>query len=63
MSATTPALLAAAAGVGFGHAVLPDHWVPLAVLGRTAATRSLASRASQAWPAWHTCSCRSCWEA
>jgi nickel/cobalt transporter (NicO) family protein len=29
-----PALLAAAAGVGFGHAVLPDHWVPLAVLGR-----------------------------
>jgi hypothetical protein len=21
--------------VGFGHAVLPDHWVPLAVLGRT----------------------------
>lgn len=34
MSHTTPALLAAAAGVGFGHAVLPDHWVPLAVLGR-----------------------------
>src|SRR5437764_6579951 len=31
----TPALLAAAAGVGFGHAVLPDHWVPLAVVGRT----------------------------
>jgi nickel/cobalt exporter len=29
------ALLAAAAGVGFGHAILPDHWVPLAVLGRT----------------------------
>jgi nickel/cobalt transporter (NicO) family protein len=29
------ALLLAAAGVGFGHAVLPDHWVPLAVLGRT----------------------------
>lgn len=25
----------AAAGVGFGHAVLPDHWAPLAVLGRT----------------------------
>ncbi len=25
----------AAAGVGFGHAILPDHWVPLAVLGRT----------------------------
>jgi nickel/cobalt transporter (NicO) family protein len=35
MSGSTPALLAAAAGVGFGHAVLPDHWVPLAVLGRT----------------------------
>src|ERR1700744_5741657 len=34
MSATTPALFAAAAGVGFGHDVLPDHWVPLAVLGR-----------------------------
>jgi FtsH-binding integral membrane protein len=34
MSATTPALLAAAAGVGFGHAILPDHWVPLAVLAR-----------------------------
>jgi putative Mn2+ efflux pump MntP len=27
--------VAAAAGVGFGHATLPDHWVPLAVLGRT----------------------------
>jgi nickel/cobalt exporter len=35
MSSTAPALLAAAAGVGFGHAILPDHWVPLAVLGRT----------------------------
>jgi nickel/cobalt transporter (NicO) family protein len=35
MSSTAPALLAAAAGVGFGHAVLPDHWLPLAVLGRT----------------------------
>ncbi|MGH2894271.1 MAG: hypothetical protein ACRDPM_13555 [Solirubrobacteraceae bacterium] len=34
MNETTPALFAAAAGVGFGHAVLPDHWVPLAVLGR-----------------------------
>jgi hypothetical protein len=34
VSATTPALFAAAAGVGFGHAILPDHWVPLAVLGR-----------------------------
>jgi nickel/cobalt exporter len=35
MSDTGPALLAAAAGVAFGHAILPDHWVPLAVLGRT----------------------------
>lgn len=30
-----PALVVAAAGVGFGHAILPDHWVPLAVVGRT----------------------------
>jgi hypothetical protein len=28
------ALLLAAAGVGVGHAVLPDHWVPLAVASR-----------------------------
>jgi nickel/cobalt exporter len=35
VSGNAPALLAAAAGVGFGHAILPDHWVPLAVLGRT----------------------------
>ena len=35
MTGNTPALLAAAAGVGFGHAILPDHWAPLAVLGRT----------------------------
>jgi nickel/cobalt transporter (NicO) family protein len=35
VSATTPALLAAAAGVAVGHAILPDHWVPLAVVGRT----------------------------
>jgi ABC-type nickel/cobalt efflux system permease component RcnA len=35
VSAAGPALLVAAAGVGFGHAILPDHWVPLAVLGRT----------------------------
>ena len=34
MNGNTPALLLAAAGVGFGHAILPDHWVPLAVLGR-----------------------------
>lgn len=32
---TLPALLVAAAGVGFGHAVMPDHWMPLAVLSRT----------------------------
>jgi nickel/cobalt transporter (NicO) family protein len=35
MSFTAPALLAAAAGVGFGHAILPDHWVPLSVIART----------------------------
>jgi nickel/cobalt exporter len=35
VSASTPALVAAAAGVGLGHAVLPDHWVPLGVLSRT----------------------------
>ena len=35
MNATTPALIAAAASVGFGHAIMPDHWVPLAVVGRT----------------------------
>lgn len=35
MSATTPALIGAAAGVGLGHAILPDHWVPLGVLSRT----------------------------
>jgi nickel/cobalt transporter (NicO) family protein len=35
VSAGTPALLAAAAGVGFGHAVMPDHWLPLALIGRT----------------------------
>jgi ABC-type nickel/cobalt efflux system permease component RcnA len=35
LSSATPALFAAAAGVGLGHAILPDHWVPLAVVGRT----------------------------
>ena len=35
MNGTTPALIAAAAGVGLGHAIMPDHWVPLAVVGRT----------------------------
>jgi nickel/cobalt exporter len=34
MSAT-PALLLAAGGVGLGHAVLPDHWMPLAVISRS----------------------------
>lgn len=29
------ALVLAAAGVGFGHAALPDHWAPLALIGRT----------------------------
>lgn len=28
-------MIAAAAGVGLAHAILPDHWVPLAVVGRT----------------------------
>jgi nickel/cobalt transporter (NicO) family protein len=35
MNLGAPALLLAAAGVGFGHAILPDHWMPLAVVGRT----------------------------
>ena len=35
MSAGAPVLLAAAAGVGVAHAVLPDHWMPLAVISRT----------------------------
>lgn len=35
VGANGAALLAASAGVAFGHAILPDHWVPLAVLGRT----------------------------
>jgi hypothetical protein len=35
MSASAPVLLAAAAGVGFAHAILPDHWMPLATVGRT----------------------------
>ena len=32
---SNPVLLIAAAGVGFAHAVLPDHWLPLATIGRT----------------------------
>jgi ABC-type nickel/cobalt efflux system permease component RcnA len=35
MTSALPVLLLASAGVGFGHAVLPDHWVPLAVVART----------------------------
>ena len=34
VSGAGPALILAAAGVGFGHAVMPDHWLPLAVVGR-----------------------------
>jgi nickel/cobalt transporter (NicO) family protein len=37
---TLPALLLAAGGVGFGHAVMPDHWFPLAVLSRTSRYRT-----------------------
>jgi hypothetical protein len=60
MSAT-PALLAASAGVGFGHAILPDHWVPLAVLGRTR-RYSLKRVARLSGPASPTSSSRSCSE-
>jgi nickel/cobalt transporter (NicO) family protein len=35
-----PALLLAAVGVGAGHAVMPDHWLPLAVLSRTSRYRT-----------------------
>lgn len=36
MSTTSvPLLLVAAGTVGFLHSILPDHWVPLAVVGRT----------------------------
>ncbi|MGH3744195.1 MAG: hypothetical protein ACRDTP_04985 [Mycobacteriales bacterium] len=34
MSSSIPVLLVAAGGVGLAHSVLPDHWVPLAVLAR-----------------------------
>ena len=34
MTATVPALLATAGGVGLAHSVLPDHWLPLAVTAR-----------------------------
>ncbi len=35
MSSSVPLLIAAAAMVGFLHSILPDHWVPLAVIART----------------------------
>ena len=60
VSAHRAGALAAAAGVGFGHAILPDHWVPLAVLGRTRRYPLSESRASPVSPAWRTCSSRSC---
>jgi hypothetical protein len=34
-STSIPLLLAAAGTVGFLHTILPDHWVPLAVVART----------------------------
>ena len=37
---TLSALLLAAAGVGVGHAVMPDHWLPLAVVSRTSRYRT-----------------------
>jgi nickel/cobalt transporter (NicO) family protein len=37
---TLPVLLLAAAGVGAGHAMMPDHWLPLAVLSRTSRYRT-----------------------
>ena len=35
MQSTALVLMTTAGGLGFLHAVLPDHWVPLSVLGRT----------------------------
>lgn len=35
MASSVLLLIAAAATVGFLHSVLPDHWVPLAVIART----------------------------
>lgn len=32
---SVPLLIIAAGTVGFLHSILPDHWVPLAVIGRT----------------------------
>lgn len=34
-STSVPLLLIAAGTLGFLHSILPDHWVPLAVIGRT----------------------------
>lgn len=34
-TSSVPLLLVAAAGVGIAHSILPDHWVPLAVIART----------------------------
>jgi nickel/cobalt transporter (NicO) family protein len=35
MSTSVPLLIVAAGTVGFLHSILPDHWVPLAVVART----------------------------
>lgn len=35
MSRSIPLLIIAAGTVGFLHSILPDHWVPLAVIART----------------------------
>ena len=35
MTTSVPLLIIAAGTVGFLHSILPDHWVPLAVIGRT----------------------------
>jgi hypothetical protein len=35
VNTSVPLLIVAAGTVGFLHAILPDHWVPLAVIGRT----------------------------
>src|SRR5437763_739845 len=35
MSSSVPLLIVAAGTVGFLHSILPDHWVPLAVVART----------------------------
>jgi putative Mn2+ efflux pump MntP len=35
VTTSVPLLVAAAGAVGFLHSILPDHWVPLAVIGRT----------------------------